>query len=191
MHDCKEVNTPIEKNLKLIKAQSENEKTNEPYRQLVGCLMYLMIGSRKAQSENEKTNEPYRQLVGCLMYLMIGSRPDICFALNYFSRFQDFAKNEHWIHLKRVLRYLKNTLRLGLYWIHLKRVLRYLKNTLRLGLNFTRSKSSQVIETYVDADWANDFDDRKSVTGFFISVFDNIVSWGTRNGELENRIQYP
>ncbi|CAB0018882.1 unnamed protein product, partial [Nesidiocoris tenuis] len=75
MQDCKEISTPIEKNLRL----------------------------NKAKSDEEKTEEPYRQLVGCLMYLMIGSRPDICFALNYFSRYQEYATNEHWTHLKRVL----------------------------------------------------------------------------------------
>ncbi|GJQ66443.1 hypothetical protein Trydic_g13271 [Trypoxylus dichotomus] len=32
MQNCKEINTPIERNLKLNKAKSEDEKTNEPYR---------------------------------------------------------------------------------------------------------------------------------------------------------------
>ncbi|BET02421.1 Retrotransposon protein [Nesidiocoris tenuis] len=132
MQDCKEISTPIEKNLRL----------------------------NKAKSDEEKTEEPYRQLVGCLMYLMIGSRPDISFALNYFSRYQEYATNEHWTHLKRVLRYLKATN--------------------RLGLTFYRNNCENLIESYVDADWANDFEDRKSVTGFLVNVFGNIVSWGTR-----------
>ncbi|CAB0007771.1 unnamed protein product [Nesidiocoris tenuis] len=132
MQDCKEISTPIEKNLRL----------------------------NKAKSDEEKTEEPYRQLVGCLMYLMIGSRPDISFALNYFSRYQEYATNEHWTHLKRVLRYLKATN--------------------RLGLTFSRNNCENLIESYVDADWANDFEDRKSVTGFLVNVFGNIVSWGTR-----------
>lgn len=54
-------------------------------------------------------NKPVRELVGCLMYLMLGSRPDISYTINFFSRFQDKYSNEVWTHLKRVLRYLKGT----------------------------------------------------------------------------------
>ncbi|GJQ75218.1 hypothetical protein Trydic_g9818 [Trypoxylus dichotomus] len=109
MQNCKEINTPIERNFKLNKAKSEDENTNEPYRQL--------------------------QVSGLCQKRTLDSSS--------------------------------------------KRVLRYLKNTPRFGLMFIRSKSSTLIDTYVDGDWANDFDDRKSVTGFFVSVLGNIVSWGT------------
>lgn len=37
--------------------------------------------------QNQLTKKPYREMIGCLMYLMLGTRPDICYALNYFSRF--------------------------------------------------------------------------------------------------------
>ncbi|KAK9753550.1 Reverse transcriptase (RNA-dependent DNA polymerase) [Popillia japonica] len=32
--------------------------------------------------------KPYRELVGCLSYLTLNTRPDICAAVNYYSRFQ-------------------------------------------------------------------------------------------------------
>lgn len=48
--------------------------------------------------ETELTDEPYRALMGSLMYLMLGSRPDLCFALGMLSRYQDKATNEHWQH---------------------------------------------------------------------------------------------
>lgn len=79
MESCNGISTPIEKDLFL----------------------------KKAELEGEKTSKPYRQLIGSLMYLMIGSRPDISFSLNYFSRFQDKATDECYSHLKRILRYLK------------------------------------------------------------------------------------
>lgn len=112
--------------------------------------------------ENGKTTEkPFRELVGCLMYLMLGTRPDICYSLNHFSRYQDKATDEAWNYLKRVLRYLKST-----------------KN---LGLKFERSMEfkSELI-CYVDADWASDCFDRKSVTGFIFKFLDCSFLWATR-----------
>lgn len=61
-------------------------------------------------SNNENNKEPVRELVGCLMYLMLGSRPDISFSVNYYSRYQDKNINEVWKGLKRLLRYLKGTI---------------------------------------------------------------------------------
>lgn len=48
------------------------------------------------------------------MYLMLGSRPDICFAINFFSSFQDKASDETYKYLTRILRYLKTTADEGL-----------------------------------------------------------------------------
>jgi transposase InsO family protein len=59
----------------------------------------------------EKVNVrlPYRQLVGCLLYVSICSRPDISFAVNYLSRFMNSYSDLHFQYLKRVLIYLYNT----------------------------------------------------------------------------------
>lgn len=58
MDNCKPISTPMEFNLKL------NEQ------------------------DNKVTQSPYRELVGSLMYAAIATRPDNCYAINYFSRFQ-------------------------------------------------------------------------------------------------------
>lgn len=58
MEDCKPVKTPME--TKFINDSNQQ------------------IGDYK----------PYRELVGCLMYLTQTTRPDLCFAVNYFSRFR-------------------------------------------------------------------------------------------------------
>lgn len=60
------------------------------------------------------SNKPVKELVGCLMYLMLGSRPDISFSINYLSRYQDSNPEEVWVGLKRLLRYLKGTLNIEL-----------------------------------------------------------------------------
>lgn len=57
----------------------------------------------------EVVNVPFRQLIGCLMYLCMVSRPDIAFATSYLSRFLDRPTNCLWTAAKRILRYLSLT----------------------------------------------------------------------------------
>lgn len=59
-------------------------------------------------------NLPYRELIGCLMYIMLGSRPDLSFCITYFSQFQNNYSQTHWKYLKNVLRYLQETKTFGL-----------------------------------------------------------------------------
>lgn len=132
MGDCKPVLTPIATGLKL----------------------------ERCTDASRETDKPYRQLVGCLMYITTTSRPDICAAVNYFSGFQSCATEEHWSHLKRILRYLRGTL--------------------DLRLEFRRGEECSLLEGYVDADWAGDVCDRRSTSGFVFSVLGGLVSWATR-----------
>ena len=53
--------------------------------------------------------KPYKELLGCLIYIMQGTRPDISYCITYFSQFQNCFSNAHWEYLKGVLRYLKLT----------------------------------------------------------------------------------
>jgi Reverse transcriptase (RNA-dependent DNA polymerase) len=57
---------------------------------------------------------PYRELVGSLMYIAIGTRPDIAYAVSRLSTFLDCYRPEHWGAAIRVLRYLKGTRSLSL-----------------------------------------------------------------------------
>ena len=52
---------------------------------------------------------PYREAVGCFMYLSACSRPDISYATTLLSRYCDKATTSHWNLVKRVFRYLKGT----------------------------------------------------------------------------------
>lgn len=131
MENCNGIGTPMERQLKLPKS-----------------------------NENVTTTMPYRELIGCLMYAMITSRPDISAAVNYFSQFQSCATDEHWKHLKRILRYLKRTL--------------------DLKLVYERDNDGDTLVGYAGADWANDVNDRKSVSGHVFQVYGSTVSWMTR-----------
>lgn len=62
-------------------------------------------------------NVPYRQIIGCIMYISLGTRPDITYAITYLSQFLDRPTQKAWIAAKRVLRYLKATKELSLTFI--------------------------------------------------------------------------
>lgn len=115
------------------------------------------------QSELKLTSQPFREVLGSIMYLMLATRPDLCFALGYPSRFQDCATDVHWNHLKRILRYLRGSK--------------------EMRLVYKRGNAKPLIG-YVDADWANDVDERKSTTGFIFQVFGNTVVWSSKKQGL-------
>ncbi len=58
----------------------------------------------------EKVNFPYREAVGSLMYLMVGTRPDLASAVGLVSRYLENPNSEHVLAVKRIFRYLKGTL---------------------------------------------------------------------------------
>lgn len=49
--------------------------------------MKARINSTEEGAECIVKAKPYRELVGCLMYLMLYTRPDISAAINHYSRF--------------------------------------------------------------------------------------------------------
>ena len=52
----------------------------------------------------------YREIVGSLIYVMIGTRPDICYAVTKLSQHMSKPTNAHLGLAKHVLRYIKGTL---------------------------------------------------------------------------------
>ena len=51
------------------------------------------------------------------------------------------------------------------HWIGVKRVLRYLKGTLKSGLKFTAHEEEPELFGFSDADWAGDVDNRRTTSG--------------------------
>ena len=114
--------------------------------------MEMHGNSANCESKPINGEKPYRELIGSLMYACMATRPDICSAVNYFSQYQSNPLEVHWKGLKRILRYIQGTLDLSLCFDNLA--------------------------GYADADFANNFD-RKSVTGYVVEVFGNVISWCT------------
>ncbi|CDF77556.1 Retrovirus-related Gag-Pol polyprotein [Chondrus crispus] len=65
--------------------------------------------------ENDsETKVPYREAVGCLMYLMVGTRPDLAYAIGKLSQHSANPCESHWAGVKRVMRYVQGTRNLGI-----------------------------------------------------------------------------
>ncbi|GKC03977.1 hypothetical protein Tco_0995587 [Tanacetum coccineum] len=54
-------------------------------------------------------NTPYALAVGLIMYFVRCTRPDVAFAQNITSRFQQNPGEVHWTAIKNILKYLRNT----------------------------------------------------------------------------------
>jgi transposase InsO family protein len=105
-----------------------------------------------------EAGNPYGELVGCLLYIANSTRPDISTACSVLSQFRAQPTTAHWEEALRVLRYLKDT---RMY-------------ALRLG------GGGEVMEAYVDADYAGCLDTRLSRSGFLIKVMGGVVSWASK-----------
>ncbi|KAK6162729.1 hypothetical protein DH2020_002570 [Rehmannia glutinosa] len=84
------------------------------------------------------------------------SRPDILHAVCLCARFQSNPKESHMSAVKRIFRYLKDTIQYGLF---------YPKNE-----NFS-------LKGYSDSDYAGNIHDRKSTSGSCQFLGDCLVSW--------------
>ena len=63
------------------------------------------------------------------------------------------------------------------HYIYALRILRYLYYTKELKLTYEKNLNADILECYVDADWAGDVVDRKSTTGYVIKMNGNSIYW--------------
>lgn len=117
-------------------------------------------------TKRKKFDYPYREVIGSIMYIMLSTRPDVCFAISYLSRFQDKFDEQHWNHLKQLLKYLKGTL--------------------DFSLIFKRSNGNPIVG-YVDADFARDTVDRKSTSGFLYEIYGCTILWCSKKQPIVTR----
>ena len=72
------------------------------------------VNLQKAKDTEIKRTNPYRQLIGCFVYLTVCTRPDIAFAVSVLAKFLVFPTDEHWKSALRLLAYLRDTSTYGL-----------------------------------------------------------------------------
>ena len=68
----------------------------------------------------------------------------------------------------------------------MKRILRYVKGTLTMGLKIRKSNST-LVSAFSDADWAGCVDDRRSTGGFAVFLGLNLISWSARKQPTVSR----
>eukprot|EP00253_Pinus_taeda_P035311 PITA_35311 len=75
----------------------------------------MITNLKKLHASDSMLVDPtlYRQLIGCLMYL-VNTRPNICFAVNTMSQFMCESRRVHWVVAKHILRYLQGIVDFGL-----------------------------------------------------------------------------
>ena len=114
---------------------------------------------------NNETESPpfdpkcYQSAVGSLIYLSNWTRPDITFAVNNVARFCASPTHNHWVAVKRIMRYLIATC--------------------KYGISYKKSSTDKVVG-YCDADWAGDVVDRKSTSGYIFSLAGAPISWRSK-----------
>jgi hypothetical protein len=136
MINCKSIGCPIENGVKL-------SKDMEP----------------KTPQEIEVMQKiPYRSAVGSLIYLVTGTRPDIAVATSNVAKYCENPGPQHWIAVKRILRYLRGTSDWGLMF----------------------NPRDETLIGYSDSDWAGDVGDRRSTTGYLFAIGGVPVSWKSK-----------
>lgn len=115
----------------------------------------LCVSQKLSKPKNAQNNNSYQQLIGSLMYISICTRPDICHAVSYLSQFNTCNDTEHYVAAKRVVRYLKGSMALGLCY----------------------RKGNCLLEGYADADFGNCIIDRASYTGYVFKFCGAAISW--------------
>lgn len=107
---------------------------------------------------DEEVNFPYREAVGSLMYLAVATRPDITFAVGNVSRYLEKPAEAHVNAVKRILKYVKGTL--------------------TMGIRFDGGNDLTFCG-YSDADYAGDKQTARSTSGYVFMFGGGIISWGS------------
>jgi len=68
------------------------------------------------QSLRSEDSTRYRSIVGALQYITL-TRPDLAFAVNRVCKYLHSPTTAHWTAVKRIIRYLKYSSKVGLLFI--------------------------------------------------------------------------
>lgn len=115
----------------------------------------LVVSSDDKNEQLMKTI-PYREAVGSLMFAAVASRPDIMYAVANVSRFMSNPSLEHWQAVKMILRYIKDTLNVGIEY---------------------HSVGEVQLTGYSDSDYARDLNTRRSTSGIIFTLASGLISW--------------
>lgn len=101
------------------------------------------VASIIESKKNVTSDFPYRETIGSLTQ---STQPDLIFAVNFFSRFL--------------------TCFTEIYCRAVKRIFRYVRGTIGLGIHYCKEEIDMTLKRYTDADYAGDIQTRCSTTGY-------------------------
>ncbi|GJZ69106.1 hypothetical protein Tco_0632656 [Tanacetum coccineum] len=115
-------------------------------------------GASTPKEVKRMQNVPYVSAVRSIMYDVRCTRPDVVFAKNITSRFQQNPGESHWTAMKNFLKYLRNTKDMFLVY----------------GGN---SEAELRVDCYCDAGFETNRDDIKSQIGYVFILNGGAVDW--------------
>jgi len=134
MMGCKPVETLAELNVKLVKSEDEGSVDGTMFRQIVGSLRFICH-----------------------------SRSEVAFSGGLVNWFMRDPRQPYLIVAKRIMRYLRGTLRYGILFPH-----------------HTKGDDSLHLVAYSDSDWCGDLVDRRSTMGQVFLLLGSPISWSSK-----------
>ena len=111
------------------------------------------------QDQQGSSDFPYQSIVGLLMHAAVMTRPNITHAVQQVAQFMSDPKPPHCVVIKRILRYLRGT----------------------TNYQLSYGPGSDIkVTAYCDADFANDPDTRKSISGFAFMLNGGCFAWSLK-----------
>jgi hypothetical protein len=119
----------------------------------------IVPGCKLVKDELGKVDDAttYKQMVGCLMYLL-ATRPDLAYSVCLVARYMERPTEIHVAAVKRIMRYIKGTISLGV-------------------LYSDEDNGKLLLQGWTDSDYAGDSDDRKSTSGYVFKLGTGAISW--------------
>jgi hypothetical protein len=106
----------------------------------------------------------YQSRLGALMYAMLGTHPELAYPVTILSQHAATPGHEHLAALHRVFRYLRKMS--------------------GMKLLFRGGDDPLTLSAYLDADWANDVNDRRSIGGYVFLLAGGAVSWSSQKQKI-------
>jgi hypothetical protein len=120
----------------------------------------VATGEEDDDADAERINaRTFTSVLGSFSYAANFTRPDIAQAVNFLARESSAPSMEAVLGLRRVARYLRHSLELGLVF---------------------SSAGSSVMTAYCDADWAGCDKTRRSTTGIALMLAGAAISWSSK-----------
>lgn len=123
----------------------------------------------------EKIKKEYQQMLGSLLFAAIMTRLDIANACSQLGRVMSDPNEDNLAALKRVMRYIKGTIDLGIKF----------ENKEWTPPGAAKPISPLTPVAYSDSDWASNHDDRTSTSGFVVMLAGAPISWKSKKQNIQ------